>query len=99
MFGQRSTFLWGPILANYPILWELEIFVLVLRSLGWSLSILLLHFRWLENGYDVEIKVEVLVLVLVLMLVLMLVLGIYACTLGNRCGIVGNSARYGSFSF
>ncbi len=28
------------------------IFVWISRSLGWNLSILLLHFQWLENGYE-----------------------------------------------
>src|SRR6266498_695082 len=89
MFGQHSTFLLGPILANCQILWGLKIFVWVLRSLGWDLSILLLHFQWLENGYSIEVDVEVEVEIGIE------VWRIYDYTLDNRCGIVNNNARYG----
>src|SRR6266540_2423553 len=82
IIGHGPILCLGPILANYQILWGLEIFVLVLRSLGWDLSILLLHFRWLENSFEVVVWVW----------------SIYGCTLGNRCGIVDNNACYGSFS-
>ena len=59
IIGHGPTLCLGQVLASCQILWGLGIFVWVSRSLGWSLSILLLHFQWLENGYDIDIGIEV----------------------------------------
>src|SRR6266542_6457448 len=83
IIGHGPILCLGQVLASCQILWGLETFVWVLRSLGWGLPILLLHFQWLKNGCDSDIEVEVEVAVL----------GIYTDTLGNKCGTVDNSAH------